>query len=79
MPIDKQTYAIKINFRLYAKSTDEDILLAMVNNLPSIKAIINSANEAERDQICQDYDGLYYFLKLLEKISMDISDGKIKV
>lgn len=56
---------------------DQKILTSMALELPTIMKIIESTQREKLDKLCQEYDGFYYYMMLLEKLAMGISNGTI--
>ena len=62
------------------KDNREEVLLMLVANcMHDIKDILDTSEENELDPYCEQYDGFYQCMHLLERLAMAIDDGTIKV
>ncbi len=75
--------AQKIDLRakniLSAGGDDEALLMSLNDIMGDIKKILDSNTRSEMDLLCQQYDGFYRYMKLLEKLASGIACGKIQV
>lgn len=56
---------------------EENILINMYEYLPKIKNIIKSASKSSLDKMCEQYDGFFKLMKLIEKLAKGIARGDI--
>lgn len=54
---------------------DEALLMSLAHKMPQIKDIMDSATEEELNTYCQQYDGFYQYMKLLERMALASSQG----
>lgn len=54
---------------------DEALLISLTHKMPQIKDIMDSATEDELNTYCQQYDGFYQYMKLLERMALASSQG----
>ena len=73
----------KVNNILACGGDEEMLLIEMLELMPGIKTIIDSTidstSKKEMDMYFQEYDGFYYYMKVLENLARCIKDGKIPV
>jgi hypothetical protein len=85
MSLDSKTKNFIIDFDKRMKvhiannSSDEMILASMFEEMPKIKKIMDNSNPEEMNKLCEEYDGFYYYMKLLENLATGISKGDIVV
>jgi hypothetical protein len=85
MSLDSKTKDFIIDFdkrmKTYIanKSSDEVILASMLEEMPKIKNIMDNSSTEEMNKLCEEYDGFYYYMKLLENLATGISTGNIVV
>jgi hypothetical protein len=58
---------------------DEALLMSMANYMGTFKQLLETCTGVEMDALCNHYDGLYRFAKLLEMLAGGIADGRIPV
>ncbi|MEA2076882.1 MAG: hypothetical protein U9O95_02575 [Candidatus Marinimicrobia bacterium] len=51
----------------------------MLDLMPRIKTIIDSVPKKEIEMYFYEYDGFYYYIKLLENLAQSIADGHITI
>ncbi len=54
-------------------ATDEYILMAMTENIKTLRSIMQSSKINSLDYYCEKYDGFFYFMRLLENIAGNLS------
>jgi hypothetical protein len=69
----------KVNELLASGANDESILVGMIEYMPSIKKMIDLMDNKKLDLYYQEYEGFFYFMKLLEELASGIASGKISV
>jgi hypothetical protein len=69
----------KVKIILANKGTEEDILISLTQKMPSIMEMIKAAGTKEIEMYFDEYDGFYYFVKIIENLAQKISEGTIKV
>lgn len=57
---------------------EEALLMSLHDKMDKIKEIMDCASDNELDQYCEKYDGFYQTMKLLERLSLGISQGLFK-
>ena len=58
---------------------DEALLLSLADHLETFKQLLETCTSAELNALCDRYEGLYRFAKLLEMLVAGIADGSIPV
>ena len=58
---------------------DEELMKHLYLVMESLKKIMDSSTQKELNTYCQEYNGFYRFMKLLEKLAVAISKGDISV
>ena len=53
----------------------EALLMSMVNKMPELKKIMESSTPEELDFYCEEYDGFYHYMKMLEMLAQGCADG----
>lgn len=53
------------------------LLLFLSDKMEKIKTIMDASTHDELNNYCQRYDGFYRCMKLLEKMALGISQGKL--
>lgn len=69
----------KVKIILANNGTEEDILISLTQKMPSIMEMIKAAGTKEIEMYFDEYDGFYYFVKIIENLAQKISEGTIKV
>lgn len=72
--IDQQVTQI-----LSANGDDVDILIAVSDRMNDLKALMDSTPKEEMDLYCEQYNGFYLFMTLLEDLAEAISTGRVYV
>ncbi len=57
---------------------DEALLMSLHDLMGDIKKIMDSNTHDAIDLFCQQYDGFYRYMKLLESVAIGIASRKIK-
>lgn len=70
--IDQQVTQI-----LSANGDDVDILIAVSDRMNDLKALMDSTPKEEMDLYCEQYNGFYLFMTLLEDLAGAIEGGII--
>ena len=60
-------------------ANDMEIFRDMSDLMPGFKILMDTAGPKEIQQLCTQFEGLYRYVKILEKIAEGISSGQIKV
>ena len=58
---------------------ETSLMIALLDEMPAIKAILSSVSEEEINPYYHSHEGFYQYLKILETIAHSIADGSIKV
>ena len=56
---------------------DEALLVSLVDYMGTFKQLLETCTSAELNALCDQYEGLYRFAKLLEMLAAGIADGSI--
>ena len=56
-----------------------EILISLSNHLHEIKKLMDASSTDEMDRYCQQFEGFYLFMTLLEDIASGIANGRISV
>lgn len=84
MPITPQQQEVilavdkKVKKLIANRASNEKILVQMLEFMPAIKIIIASTDKNEMDLHCQNYNGFYSYMKILEDLARGIKSGAIK-
>ena len=55
------------------------VMISLLDEMPRVKAIIDSADKEELNKYCDSHDGFYQYMKILENTASAIASGSIKV
>ena len=58
---------------------DEAVLMSMADCMGTFKQLLDTCTGVEMDALCDRYDGLYRYAKLLEMLAGGIADGSMPV
>jgi hypothetical protein len=58
---------------------DEALLRSMADSLGTFKQLLETCTSAERDTLCDPYDGCSRFATLLERLAESIANGSMAV
>lgn len=61
--------------RIIKQGGQEALLMSLSKIMPTLKDIMDSATKDELNQYCEQYDGFYQYMKLLENMARGISQG----
>jgi len=64
---------------MLANGGEEKLLVSLYDIMDDVKKIMDSASRQEMDLYCEEYDGFYCVMKLLESLAAGIADGRIPV
>ncbi|MBW8833117.1 MAG: hypothetical protein JF606_27795 [Burkholderiales bacterium] len=64
---------------LAAGKNRQDILANMFDYMPAFKRLMDTLPHEDFNRLCQRFDGLWRFAKLLEGLAGDIQAGRIHV
>jgi hypothetical protein len=53
----------------------EALLISLCDKMSAIKGIMDASSKAELNQYCQQYEGFYHYMKLLEQLAKGCSEG----
>jgi hypothetical protein len=56
---------------------DAALLMSMADSMGTFKQLLDTCTGVEMDALCNRYDGLYRFAKLLEMLAGGIADGSM--
>jgi hypothetical protein len=69
--IDKEVH--KLTLKGY---TDTDLMAKMYPYMPMYKRVLDGLTHHQIQKYAEQYDGFYYYSKLLEKLAIIISESK---
>ena len=55
------------------------VMISLLDEMPRVKTIIDSADKEELNKYCDSHDGFYQYMKILENTASAIASGSIKV
>jgi len=55
------------------------VMISLLDEMPRVKAIIDSADKEELNKYCDSHDGFYQYMKILENTASAIARGSIKI
>ena len=55
------------------------VMISLLDEMPRVKTIIDSADKEELNKYCDSHDGFYRYMKILENTASAIASGSIKV
>lgn len=58
---------------------DIALFMAMADDMPDFKQVMDAAGQAGMDELCQRLDGFYRYAKVLETIAAGLESGDIEV
>ena len=62
-----------------AGSDDIALFMAMADDMPEFKGLMDAAGQTGMDELCRRFDGFYRYAKVLEAIAAGIESGDIEV
>ena len=63
----------KVNDILDDNGTDDDILVALIDEMQEFKSILDSTPTDELDACFKEYKGFYRYIKILEKLAFELA------
>lgn len=69
----------KVKNILSSGGDEISVMVSLLDEMPQIKTIINSATEEEMNKYCDSHKGFYQYMKILENTAGAIASGIIKV
>ena len=69
----------KVKDILSSGGNEISVMISLLEEMPQIKTIIDSADKEEFNKYCDSYDGFYRYMKILENTAGAIANGSIKV
>ncbi len=69
----------KVKSILIDGGNEISIMIELLDEMPRIKTIIDSAAEEELNKYCDSHEGFYRYMKILENTASAIASGSIKV
>lgn len=69
----------KVKNILENNGTEDDILIGLLPQMPTIMQMIESGSTKEMEMYFDEYHGFYHYVKMLEMLAQKISDGSIKM
>lgn len=69
----------KVKDILSSGGNEISVMISLLEEMPQIKTIIDSADKEELNEYCDSYDGFYRYMKILENTAGAIANGSIKV
>jgi hypothetical protein len=85
MPLTEEKTWLALTIDTYVRKVlaqggdDEALLMSMADSMGTCKRLLDTCTGAEMDALCDRYDGLYRFAKLLEMLAGGIAAGSIPV
>ena len=61
--------------QMMASGGEEALLMSLCDKMDDIKTVIDAAGQGELDQYCQQYEGFYHYMHLLEKMAQGCASG----
>lgn len=56
----------------------EALLISLCDKMEKIKEIMDASSQNELNQYCTQYEGFYFYMRLLEKLAKGCSEGDFK-
>ena len=69
----------KVKDILSSGGNEISVMISLLDEMPRVKAIIDSADKEELNKYCDSHDGFYQYMKILENTASSIASGSIKV
>ena len=69
----------KVKDILSSGGNEISVMISLLEEMPQIKTIIDSADKEELNKYCDSYEGFYRYMKILENTAGAIANGSIKV
>ena len=69
----------KVKSILIDGGNEISIMIELLDEMPKIKTVIDSAAKEELNKYCNSYEGFYRYMKILEDTANAIASGSIQV
>jgi hypothetical protein len=69
----------KVKDILSSGGNEISVMISLLDEMPRVKTIIDSADKEELNKYCDSHDGFYQYMKILENTASSIASGSIKV
>jgi hypothetical protein len=69
----------KVKDILSSGGNEISVMISLLDEMPRVKTIIDSADKEELNKYCDSHDGFYQYMKILENTASAIASGSIKV
>jgi hypothetical protein len=69
----------KVKDILSSGRNEISVMISLLDEMPRVKTIIDSADKEELNKYCDSHDGFYQYMKILENTASAIASGSIKV
>lgn len=69
----------KVKDILSSGGNEISVMISLLEEMPQIKTIMDSADKKELNKYCDSYGGFYRYMKILENTAGAIANGSIKV
>ena len=63
----------------HAHPDDEALLMGLHDLMPPFKAILDTAQAGQMDELCRHFSDFHYLGQMLERMAMAIASGQIEV
>lgn len=67
----------KVKTILANGGSEKTLLVELLDFMPGIKSLLDTAPKKEIEMYFYEYDGFYRYLKMLENLAQGFSDGRI--
>lgn len=61
--------------QIMAQGGEEALLMSLCHKMQDIKTLMDGATKDELNAYCQQYDGFYQYMHLLERLAPGCADG----
>ena len=69
----------KVKDILSSGGNEISVMISLLDEMPRVKTIVDSADKEELNKYCDSNDGFYQYMKILENTASAIASGSIKV
>ncbi len=69
----------KVKDILSSGGNEISVMISLLDEMPRVKTIIDSADKEELNKYCDSHDGFYQYMKILENTASAIASGSIKI
>ena len=69
----------KVKDILSSGGNEISVMISLLDEMPRVKTIIDSADKEELNKYWDSHDGFYQYMKILENTASAIASGSIKV